>query len=265
MERDRPDGLASQILLKREVRQYWDSHLHDEQVVKSRVGSSGFFEELERYRFGKLNYLAELIDFPSYEGMKVLEVGCGAGIDLARFARAGAEVFGVDLSLQAVKLARKNFKLQDLVGRFGVMDGERLPFKPNSFDVVYSHGVVPYTVNPDRMVTEMHRVLQVGGTAVSMAYNRLSWLNWISAITNTPLEHREAPVYRMHTESEFAELFKAFSDVRIFVERFPVPTKLHSGWKAFIYDRIFVNLFNRLPKKLVKPFGWHLVAFAYKT
>lgn len=264
MERARPSGPAGNGPLKRAIRRYWDSHLHDEEVVNSPVGSQSFFEELERYRFGKLTYLSELIDFPSYEGLRVLEVGCGAGIDLARFARSGAEVFGVDLSLQAVKLARRNFELQGLAGTFGVVDGEGMAFKASSFDAVYSHGVIPYTVDAVRLVSEMYRVLRPGGTVVSMAYNRFSWLNWISILTKTPLQHRHAPVYRMHTKTEFAELFTPFDEVRILFERYPVPTKLHSGWKAFLYDRVFVNVFNALPNRLVKPFGWHLIAFAHK-
>lgn len=264
MESTRSNRPPSYLPLKRAIRRYWDSHLHDEEVVSSPVGSPGFFEELERYRFGKLPYLSDLIDFQSYEGMEVLEVGCGAGIDLARFARSGAQVFGVDLSVEAIKLARRNFELQGLVGSFGVVDGEGMPFKAGSFDAVYSHGVVPYTADAERMVSEMHRVLRPGGTAVSMAYNRRSWLNWLSTLTKTPPQHREAPVYRMHTKSEFGELFKPFDDVRILLERYPVPTKLHSGWKAILYDRLFVNVFNALPKRLVKPYGWHLIAFAQK-
>jgi hypothetical protein len=49
--------------------------------------------------------------------------------------------------------------------------------------------------------------------------------------------------------------------VRIVPERFPVASRLHGGWKGAIYNRLFVGTFNALPRRLVRRFGWHLLAF----
>ncbi len=46
-----------------------------------------------------------------------------------------------------------------------------------------------------------------------------------------------------------------------FPERFPVRSKLHGGWKGFVYNHLFVDPFNWLPRSLVRRFGWHLMAF----
>src|SRR6267142_4949185 len=102
------------------VRSYWNSHIHDLDISSSVPGSREFFADLDQYHFEKLHHLPRLVDFDGYRGRAVLDVGCGAGGDLARFAKGGAEVTGVDVSQSAVELARKNFDQQGLRGRFEV-------------------------------------------------------------------------------------------------------------------------------------------------
>src|SRR5437773_11671738 len=91
-----------------DVRAYWDAHIHDLAITRHPVGSRGFFDDLDAYHFEKLHHLLRLVPFDEYRGRRVLEVGCGAGVDLARFAKAGAEVTGVDVSESAIALARAN-------------------------------------------------------------------------------------------------------------------------------------------------------------
>ena len=128
-----------------EVRTYWEQHIHDLAITTHPVGSRAFFEDLDQYHFEKLHHLTRLVPFDSVAGKTVLEVGCGAGVDLARFAKGGARVTGVDLAQSAIDLARTNFNQQRLSGEFQVADGEHLPFPDNAFDIVYAHGVVQHT------------------------------------------------------------------------------------------------------------------------
>jgi hypothetical protein len=79
-----------------------------------------------------------------------------------------------------------------------------------------------------------------------------------------PLEHEDAPVLRKYTASEFRALLSRFRDVRIVEERFPVKSRLHGGWKGFLFNTMFVGTFNALPRGLVRRFGWHLLAFCRK-
>ena len=246
------------------IRAYWNGHIHDLEIATAPLGSSGFFRELEAYRYDKLRYLPAILDSSASVGIRMLEIGCGVGTDLARFARAGAATVGIDLAEVAVDLARTNFQLQGLAGEFHVMNGEELPWDNESFDFVYAHGVLQYTADPDRMVREIHRVLKTGGQAVLMMYNRRSWLHWMSRWVRVPLEHEDAPVYLRVTSSEFRRLLKPFREVRIVPERFPVPTKLHGGLKALLYNHVFVRAFQWLPRRWVRPLGWHLVGFAEK-
>jgi SAM-dependent methyltransferase len=246
------------------VREYWDRHIHDLEITKHPVGSRGFFDDLDQYHFEKLHHLLRLVDFDGYRGRRVLEVGCGAGVDLARFAKGGAIVVGVDLAPSAIDLARANFEQQELSGEFHVADGEQLPFPDDSFDFVFAHGVVQYTSHPQRLVDECRRVLKPGGEAVFQVYNRISWLNALSKLMKVGLEHDDAPVLLKLSIGEFRRLVSGFREVRIVPERFPVKSRLHGGWKGAVYNGLFVGTFNALPKPLVQRFGWHLLAFCRK-
>jgi SAM-dependent methyltransferase len=247
-----------------DVRTYWNHHIHDLEITTHPVGTPGFFADLDQYHFEKLHHLLRLVDFAAYRGKRVLDVGCGAGTDLARFARGGAIVTGVDLSAAAIELARANFAQQGLTGEFHEADGERLPFADGTFDLVFAHGVVQYTPSGQALVDECRRVLAPGGQAVFQVYNRVSWLNALSKLMHVPLEHEDAPVLRKYSIGEFRQLLRGFSDVRIVEERFPVKSRLHKGWKGLAFNTFFVGTFNALPRPLVKRFGWHLLAFCRK-
>jgi SAM-dependent methyltransferase len=247
-----------------EVRAYWERHIHDLEITGHPVGSRGFFEDLDQYHFEKLHHLLRLVDFDGYRGRSVLEVGCGAAIDLARFAKGGARVTGIDVTKSAIELATANFAQQGLHGEFSIADGEEMPLEDNQFDLVFAHGVVQYTANPQRLVDECHRVLKPGGLAIFQVYNRVSWLNALSKLMKVDLEHEDAPVLLKFSIGEFRRLLSGFSDVRIVPERFPVKSRLHGGWKGAAYNGMFVGTFNALPRSLVERFGWHLLAFCHK-
>lgn len=243
------------------VARYWNERIHDLEVAKHPVGTREFFADLEEYRFDKLRYLPACARFDAYPGREVLEVGCGVGIDLARFARGGARVTGIDLSATAVELAKRHFDLSGLAARLAVMDGAAMSFPDNSFDLVYAHGVLPYAADPEGIVRECRRVLRPGGTALFMSYNRKSWLSLLARVTKVPLEHEDAPVFRTLSPREFRALLAPYFHVQIRGERFPVPTRLHKGLKGFFYNRVFVPGFSILPRRVVRPFGWHLMAY----
>jgi len=247
-----------------EIKRYWNEHIHDLELAKHPVGTKGFFEDLDEYRFDKLRYLPRVVNFDGYRGKKLLEVGCGIGIDLVRFARGGAVVTGVDLAETAIDLAKKNFELNGLSGDLRVGNGEALEFEDNTFDVVYAHGVLQYTADAQKMVDELRRVVKPGGEVITMVYNRNSWLNLLSVTLGVALEHEDAPVLKKYSLAEYRALLSKFSRVEIVPERFPVKSRLHKGVKAIFFNTFFVPLFNLIPRSLTRNTGWHLMAFAYK-
>lgn len=263
-----PSGLEGHLSLDSgllaEIRDYWNLHIHDLEVATQPVGTAGFFRELAEYRFEKLHYLPQVVDFSAYQGKRLLEVGCGVGTDLIRFAHAGAIVTGVDLAEVSIDLARKNFAQDGMTAALWVMNGENLGFADGSFDVAYAHGVLQYTADAEQMIRELHRVLRPGGEAILMVYNKYSWLNLLSKLMRVALEHEDAPVLRLYSIKQFKTMLSSFAEVRIVPERFPVKTRLHRGPKATLYNDLFVTGFNSLPKRVIRPFGWHIMAFARK-
>ena len=247
------------------IQQYWNERIHDLKMTRHPVGSLEFFDDLDAYRFEKLHYLPRVVDFEGYRGRRLLEVGCGIGTDLVRFARGGALVTGIDLSETAIGLARQNFALHGLQPEeLRVGNAEALPYASESFDVVYAHGIVQYTADASRVIAECHRVLEPGGEAIFMVYNRISWLNALSTVMKVELEHEDAPVLNTYSIPEFRRLLAPFHDVRIVPERFPVRSRLHGGWKGALYNQLFVATFNLLPRALVARFGWHLMGLCRK-
>jgi len=253
----------NQILIE-QIQAYWNERIHDLEVAKHPIGTEGFFKDLDEYRFDKLRYLPEVVHFDAYRGKNVLEIGCGLGLDLIRFAKGGAHVTGVDLSKTAIELAKKNFDFQKIKADLRIMNAEALDFKTDHFDVVYAHGVLQYTADIGKMINEAFRVLKPGGQFIGMVYNRHGWLNVMSRFFRVELEHEDAPVLEKYTIGELKKILSQFSDVRIVPERFPVKSRLHHGIKGWLYNRAFVGIFNALPKPWIRNSGWHLMAYATK-
>jgi ubiquinone/menaquinone biosynthesis C-methylase UbiE len=246
------------------VRDYWDGHVHDWKVARSPAGTREFFEEIEAYRYEKLHYLPRLVNFGGWAGKRLLDVGCGVGNDLSRFAKGGAKCTGIDLAPHSIELALANFGQRGLQAEFFVMDGEQLVFPDDTFDAVFCHTVLHFTPDPDRMVREIHRVLRPGGTAILMTVNSRSWLNRIQRLISLEIDHLDAPVFRQFTIAEFRALLAPFANVEIVPERFPVATKVHSGMKALLFNGLFVGTFNALPRAMTRGTGHHLMAFCEK-
>jgi SAM-dependent methyltransferase len=256
-----PSAPEAASAANRQVRAYWNDQIHDLAITSHPVGSPGFFRDLDDYHFDKLHHLQRLIPFDGLAGRDVLDVGCGAGVDLVRFARGRARATGVDVSESAARLALQNLTQQRLPARVAVADGEALPFGDGRFDYVFAHGVVQYSGDDRRVVEEIRRVLRPGGTAVIQGYNRVSWLNALSKLMKVDLEHEHAPVLRKYSPEEFRRLVDVFPDVTLVFERFPVKSRLHKGWKGLAFNTAFVGSFNALPRSWVERYGWHLLAF----
>jgi ubiquinone/menaquinone biosynthesis C-methylase UbiE len=249
-----------------DVRSYWNEYVNDIEVTDLPVGSPEFFEALEKYRYEKIDYLKDYVDFPRYAGKKVLEIGCGVGMDLLQFARAGAEVTARDLTENAVALATKNLAREGLSGDIQTGNAESLSFPDDTFDVVYSHGVLHHTVDTEKAIAEVRRVLKPGGEAIIMLYNRRSWFAFVAWLSGTNVEHKDkdAPIIRMYTTAECRRLFREFQDVSIRVDRFPKRTVKFGNIFAKLNNYLLVPLFEILPDAIRRPLGFHIMIRARK-
>ena len=161
--------------LKERVRAFWQQHPCGTKFSDVEQGTREFFARIEAHRYAKEWHIPAAADFAGARGLRVLEIGCGIGTDGAQFSEAGADYTGVDLTEAAIELATNNFKTRDLRGEFRVADAENLDFPDESFDLVYSHGVLHHTPDIVAAVGEIHRVLKPGGRAIVMLYHRGSY------------------------------------------------------------------------------------------
>src|SRR5216683_5167428 len=142
-------------------------------------GTREFFDAVERHRYSEYApWMPEVMGFDDFAGARLLEVGCGMGTDLLQFARRGAKVTGVDLTPRSIEISRQHLAVYGEGGDFAISDGESLPFADESFDVVYSNGVLHHTPDTAAVVGEIHRVLRPGGRAIVMLYAENSLHYW---------------------------------------------------------------------------------------
>jgi SAM-dependent methyltransferase len=102
-----------------------------------------------------------------FPGARVLDIGCGVGCLLYEAAQKRADVFGLDLSQEALK------KVKSLIpsAKICVADGERVAFKDNSFDRVVSLGSVEHFLSPESGISEAARILKGDGVAILLLPN----------------------------------------------------------------------------------------------
>ncbi len=163
------------------------------------MGTPEFFKRLDQ-EFYSWNHplhgerkFEKIFPYDRFKGKKVLEIGCGLGTMLMNWAQQGAICTGVDLNTTSIEQSKQRFKLLNLDATIQQEDATRLPFEDNSFDYVYSWGVLHHSPNIDVSFKELFRVLKPGGEYGIMLYNRHSlyqayFIDWIEGFLHE--EHR---------------------------------------------------------------------------
>ncbi|MBL7071100.1 MAG: methyltransferase domain-containing protein [Candidatus Omnitrophica bacterium] len=104
------------------------------------------------------------------EGERVLDLGCGAGLDLYFYAKAvGQEgkVYGLDISQDMVNKTTSNMNAMGIKNaEIKCGHSDSLPFKDNFFDVVASNGIYNLAPDKEKVMSEVFRVLKLGGRTV---------------------------------------------------------------------------------------------------
>jgi ubiquinone/menaquinone biosynthesis C-methylase UbiE len=228
--------------LKQHVREYWNAHPCGTQFTHLEWGSKQFFDEVERFRYEIQPFMRSLMEFDNFRGKRLLEIGCGLGTDLLQFARAGAVATGVDLTPASIELVKKRFALEGIPVDAQVADAEHLPFEDNTFDVIYSFGVLHHTPNTQKSIDEVYRVLKPGGRILIMLYHK----NSIHVYLGAPLyrisnklragarslvedwvrvyDGAENPLGKAYSRSELRTMFARFKNLR-FVACDPIRRK----------------------------------------
>ncbi|MBI4333642.1 MAG: class I SAM-dependent methyltransferase [Chloroflexi bacterium] len=245
---------------KKRVQEYWDHEPCDTWYGRPFAeGGLEFFEHIEDNRYRGQGFIHSFAQFTRWRGKRVLEVGCGCGTDLIQFARAGAEVYGIDLSERSVELTRKRLQLYGLQAEVAQGDAEGLLFPADYFDLVYSWGVMHHSPDLTKEVAEIFRVLKPGGRLKVMVYHRRSlrsiqlYLKYgllrarpFVSLSKLISEHQENPGTKALTVREVKQLFSAFHDVTVHLIVLPVHIEalkqiVRVPWLANLYPRFLAS------------------------
>jgi SAM-dependent methyltransferase len=201
---------------KAEVGDFWDAASCGEALFLDGTEIADYAAQSEaRYRLEP--FIESFADFAGAKGKKVLEIGVGLGADHQRFAEAGAIVSGIDLTNRAIEHTRRRFELLGLASDLRQGDAENLPFADNTFDVIYSWGVIHHSPDTPRAARELMRVLKPGGRYAVMIYNRWSviglvlWLRYgligLKGLRAIYAQYVESPGTKAYTRREARQMF----------------------------------------------------------
>jgi SAM-dependent methyltransferase len=220
--------MSTKEQIKEEVRSFWEEDPCGAERASAHEGTPEFFAQVAAARDKLEPFIADYADFASARGQSVLEIGVGVGSDFVRWARAGADATGVDLTEHAIALVRRRLELEGLTADLQQADAERLPFPDGTFDVVYSWGVLHHTPDSDRAIAEAQRVLKPGGRLCVMLYARHSWLAyglWVRhallkgrptrSLSDVIAGHMESVGTRAYTRAELRQRFAGLNDLRV--------------------------------------------------
>lgn len=204
---------------KDEVRNFWNS----EPCGSRYLDDADDFEAHAHARYSLEPHIREFAQFASARGLRVLEVGVGMGADYLEWLKAGAPATGVDLSPASIEKARRRCELAGYQPDLRVADAEHLPFADNTFDVVYSYGVMHHSPDTAQCLREAWRVLKPGGHARIMLYHHPSltgamlWLRYGVArgksLRRSVYDHLESPGTKTYTEAAVRGLLAGFEHV----------------------------------------------------
>ncbi len=212
---------------KEQVRDFWDEAACGEDLYLRGSAAEDYAAQAEQ-RYALEPYIADFARFAAAKDKDVLEIGVGLGADHQRFAAAGARLSGVDLTERAILHTRQRLALFGLASDLRVGDAERLPFDDDSFDLVYSWGVIHHSPETGAAAREILRVLRPGGRFAVMIYHKRSligymlWLRYgllrgrpLTSLDEIYARHLESPGTKAYSPDEARALFAGAVEVEV--------------------------------------------------
>ncbi len=106
----------------------------------------------------------------------VLDLGCGFGSSTLILSKYAKKIFAIDVTFPAIRNAKRNMKINKVKNVIlKQMDAEDLKFKDNSFDFVFSWGVIHHSHEPKKILKNIEKKLKKNGSCFIMVYNLFSF------------------------------------------------------------------------------------------
>ena len=230
------------------------------------MASPEYFFKIRRHHDASFARRDYLVAEKNLKGLRVIDIYCGIGFDAVSAARAGSYAVFAASATSHAELTLLYAKQNGIRISVVVVDPERLPFKNSCFDLVLARGVLMYSPRPGTVVSEIYRVLSQKGQFCALRLNRWSWYPLLAKVSGTPLiqEPVDPPYVRLDTTVNVKNLFRNARDFRIIHDRFPRRTSERSGFTAFLFNSVFLPLFNLLPKSLADHLAYYLIVIGRK-
>lgn len=173
--------------LKNKVKEHWNNNPMDYDNIKSKKYSKEYYDEINK-QFRNVHFFAQkkkkkifskIINYKNIKNKTVLIIGCGCGTLTTEMVKSGAKVTAIDITPTAIKNTKRQLKENKLKAIVFEADAEQLPFKNESFDFVWSWGVIHHTPNTKKAAQEILRVLKKGCHAKVMIYHKNSIFYYI--------------------------------------------------------------------------------------
>lgn len=213
---------------KQLVKDFWNEASCGEKLYMKGDELISQYENQLKVRYELEPYILTFAGFDQQKGKKVLEIGVGLGADHQMFAQNGAILSGCDLTERAVENTKKRLNLFGLQSDLRVADAENLPYTDESFDNVYSWGVIHHSPNTPKAIAQIHRILKPGGTSKIMIYHKhaiIGYMLWVryglmklkpfTSLKTIYAEYLESPGTKAYTVEEARQMFSQFSTVEI--------------------------------------------------
>lgn len=243
----------------------WDADYRAKIHKKNTLNLKKAYEST--YAKPEFKYIGSL--YKSFKNKKYLEIGCGTFFVGQKLATLGTFVVGIDYSLNALRLAKSYLKEAGTTNYLLVCgDISKMPFKDNSFDLLYGGGVIEHFKDTVGVVKENYRVLKKSGVAFntvphlnlgSLTYRQV-WGN----IPNAPILKEIAEFIHLKllkgrrmiygyeysfTKSQLYKIFirSGFDEKNIEIKKFEVP---------LLFEYLKINLLKKTASFLASNIGF---------
>ncbi len=151
--------------------------------IDAEPGSENYFNQIDSRFFGEVwRYMPwentpfdSLINFHALTTKDVLEIGVGHGSHAQLISKHCKHFTGIDLTERAVSMTSQRLLQKNIEAKILQMDAEKLAFEDNTFDFVWSWGVIHHSANTEKILSQIKRVLKPDGHAIVMVYHRSFW------------------------------------------------------------------------------------------
>ncbi len=248
-----------------EVENFWDKRPCNIKHSQKEIGTLSYFEDVSKKKYFVEKHILSFTDFERWKNKKVLEIGCGIGTTAVSFVQNNANYTTIELSKKSLEIAKKRFDTYKLKGKFFHGNAEELSkiIPIQTFDLIYSFGVIHHTPNPDKVFFELKKYMDSNTILKIMLYAKNSWKN---ILIESGLEQPEAqfgcPIAYKYTKNDIYEMLKDFKIISIEQDHiFPYQIEPYKRGE-YIKQPWFETMPKKMFKTLEKNLGWHLLITA---